>query len=261
MTRALAIFVRDFRLATSYAANFWLTLLGTVLSVGVTYMIAAAAGNRMVVAGESYFNYLAVNMAFFRFQNIALGSFAEAIRESQLAGTLEAILATTTSIPVWILSAGLWAFTFCLLQIAIFLACALGLGLDVHAANPLSVLVVLLLTIAAMSPLGVFAASVTMVFKKSGPVEFFFGNAAMLCGGIFLPVSQLPPALAAIGWLLPITHALTAMRAAFRGAAPLQIWTELLWLGAAAALLVPASLIAFGRAVRMARIDGTLGSY
>lgn len=259
--RAGAIFVRDFRLAVSYAANFWLQLLGTVLSVGITFMIATAAGNHPVAPGTTYFNYLAINMAFFRFQNIALTSFAEAIRESQLAGTLEVILATSTSIPLLILSAGLWAFTYCISQIVVFIACAIPLGLDIHAANPLSVLMFTALTILCLSPLGVFAASMTMVFKKSGPVEFLLSNAAMLCGGVFLPVDRLPPVLAGIGWLLPITHALNGVRGAFAGASPLALLPEALWMCIAAAVLIPASLFVFAGAVRMARIDGTLGSH
>ena len=117
-----------------------------------------------------------------------------------------------------ILSPGLWAFAFCALQTTIFIAISVVFGLDIAHADPLTVAVFLLLTVACISPLGVLAASMTMVFKKSGPVEFLFNNAALVCGGIFLPVEKLPHALQMVSWLLPITHALRGLRAGFRGA-------------------------------------------
>ena len=259
--RASAIFVRDARIATSYRATFLLQLLGTAVSAIVTYVIALAAGNGALAGGGHYFDYLAINMAFYGFQATALMSFGEAIRDSQLAGTLEAMLSTPTSIPVMILSPGLWAFAFCALQTTIFIAISVVFGLDIAHADPLTVAVFLLLTVACISPLGVLAASMTMVFKKSGPVEFLFNNAALVCGGIFLPVEKLPHALQMVSWLLPITHALRGLRAGFRGAPIATLTGDVVWLCVAAVILIPISLVIFGRAVRIARIDGTLGTY
>ncbi len=261
LTRASAIFVRDAKLAVSYAANFWFESLGTMFSVVVTYVIAQAVATNSPAGAGSYFNYLAVNMAFFRFQGTALISFANAIRESQLAGTLEVMLATPTSIPLLILSAGLWAFTWTGLQTALFLITAIPLGFDVTHANVVCVLIFTLLTVACMSPLGIIAASLTMRFKKSGPIDFLFSNASLVCSGIFLPVNRLPHVLQGVGWLLPITHALTGLRGGFRGDSVVQYLPDALWLCGATLLLLPLSLLAFGRAVRIARFDGTLGTY
>ena len=261
LTRASAIFLRDAKLAISYSANFWFESLGTMFSVVVTYMIAQAVGTNSPDGAGSYFNYLTVNMAFFRFQGTALISFANAIRESQLAGTLEVMLATPTSIPLLILSAGLWAFTWTGLQTALFLITAIPLGFDVTHTNLACVLVFTLLTVACMSPLGIIAASLTMRFKKSGPIEFFFSNVSLVCSGIFLPVDRLPHLLQGVGWLLPITHTLTALRGGFRGDGIVQHLPDALWLCGATLLLLPLSLLAFSRAVRIARFDGTLGTY
>ena len=200
-------------------------------------------------------------MAFYGFQSAALLSFAEAIRESQLAGTLEVMLATPTSIPVLVFSAGLWAFAFCGFETVLFLGASMIFGLNLSHVNVVTVLVVLALTIACISPLGVLAASVTMVFKKSGPVEFFFNSAALLCGGVFLPVDKLPHALQIVAWFLPISHALTALRAGFNGAPLAHVIENVVWLAVASVVLVPLSLAVFARAVRLARVDGTLGSY
>ncbi len=261
LSRTSAIFMRDAQIATSYGAAFGLQLLGTMVAAAVTYCIALGAGNPSVAGSGRYFDYLAVNMAFYGFQSTALLTFAEAIRESQLVGTLEVMLSTPTSIPVLILSTGLWAFTFCGLQTSLFLATAGALGLNFSHVNVPTVLVFLALTIACISPLGVLAASVTMVFKKAGPVEFFFNNAALLCGGVFLPIDKLPLPLQAFAWLLPISHALSGLRAGVHGTPIGQLTGDVVWLGTASIVLVPLSLLAFARAVRIARLDGTLGSY
>jgi len=261
LSRTSAIFLRDAQIATSYGAAFGLQLLGTVVAAAVSYCIALGAGNPTVAGGARYFDYLAVNMAFYGFQSTALLTFAEAIRESQLVGTLEVMLSTPTSIPVLILSTGLWAFMFCGLQTSLFLATAVAFGLNLSHTNVLTVLVFLVLTIACISPLGVLAASVTMVFKKAGPVEFFFNNAALLCGGVFLPVDKLPAPLQIFSWLLPISHALNGLRAGVLGTPITHVIGDVAWLSIASIVLVPLSLLAFARAVRAARVDGTLGSY
>lgn len=261
LNRACAIFVRDARVATSYRASFVLQVMGTPVSAAVMYFIALAAGNAALPGGGHYFDYLAINMAFYGFQSAALLSFGEAIRDSQLAGTLEMVLATPTSIPLLILSAGLWAFTYCGLQTVLFLGTSLAFGLDVTHTNVLTVLAFIGLTIACISPFGVFAASMTMVFKKSGPIEFVFNNSALLFGGIFLPIDKLPHVLQMVSWLLPISHALTGLRAGFRGLPLSALVPEVIWLCIASIVMIPCSLFVFARAVRIARCDGTLGSY
>ena len=264
MHRAFAIFVRDARLALAYPASFWLQWLNILVSIAMAFFLARLFGSSPKFGFHgpaSYFFFLTVNLAFVRFQQTALMSFAQAIRDAQTAGTLEVILATPTRLPVIVLSAGLWAFGFTALQTAVYLGVAVLFGLDLAHANIGAAVLFIMLTITCLSTVGVMAAAAVMTFKQVGPLDFMMAGATNLFGGVYFPLSILPLPLQVIGWLLPITHALSGIRGALHGASFAQLAPDALWLSVATIILLPVSLVIFGHAVRRAKVDGTLGQY
>lgn len=264
-SRAGGIFKRDVTVALSYPGNFALSWLGIVLQVVVAWYISrliapsAKFGSNGVV--QTYFQFLAINTAFVRFQTAALNSFAEAIRDAQLTGTLEVVLATPTRLNTLILSSSIWSMTYTVLQTAVFLGISALFGLDLRHVDGLTALVFLILTVASVAPLGILAAALAMVIKKTGPVEFLSTASASLFGGVYLPLHMMPGWLQAVGWCLPITHALNGFRAASAGVPLSGVFDDVVWLVVASAVLLPLSLWIFGRAVNTARVDGTLSMY
>lgn len=260
-----AIYRRDAIVALSYPGNFALSWLAIVIEVVVAWYISRliAPSSKFSPTGAvvSYFQYIAINTAFVRFQSAALNSFAESIRDAQLTGTLEIVLATPTQLPTLVLSSGLWSFTFTSLQTALYLAIAVLFGLDLTHVDVLTALVFLILTVAATSPLGVLAAALSMVIKKTGPVEWLSTASANLFGGVYLPLKALPFALQAIGWILPITHALNGFRAAAAGVPLAGVAGDAIWLVVASLILMPFSLWVFAKSVGKAKVDGTLSMY
>jgi ABC-2 type transport system permease protein len=263
--KAGAIFKRDAKLALSYEAQLFVQLVATISQVLITYYIAwmVPPSPRFGYGGHSgtFFTYAIVNLAFVTLQSTALSSFGKTVREGQLQGTLEAILTTPTSLPVIVFSGGLWAFVLTLTTSFAMLALAVVLGLDVRHTNLLTLALFLLLTIAALSPLGVLSAAATIVFKQSAPFEFLLATVSYMFAGVYVPVSLLPHALQLLGWLLPITHALNGFRAAINGLPPSAVAGDAVWLVAAVAILVPVALAVFDKAVRQAKSDGSLGGY
>jgi len=260
-----AIFRRDVRVALSYPGNFALSWLSIGVEVVIAWYIghlakpSASFGSGGHVA--SYFQFVAVNSAFVRFQTAALNSFAEAIRDGQLTGTLEVVLATPTTMPEVVLSSAVWSFAFTGMQTAVYLLIAMAFGLSLGHVDVVTALVFLVLTIGAVSPLGVLAAALSMVIKKPGPIEWVSNATAYLFGGVYLPLSRLPHWLQGIGWCLPITHALNGFRAAVDGVPVTSVAYDAIWLLVASVVLMPLSLWLFGRAVHKARVDGTLAMY
>jgi ABC-2 type transport system permease protein len=265
LAKAGAIFKRDAKLALSYEAQFFMQWLAVLAEVVITYFISTIVppSPHFGFAGkeEGFFSYAIVNLAFVNLQTTALVNFSKTVRDGQLQGTLEALLATPTNLPIIILSGGLWAFTFTLLTTGLMLLVALPFGLDLRHTNLLTMAVFLVLTIAALSPLGVLSAAATMIFKQNAPFDFALTMLSYMFAGVYVPVALLPHPLQVLGWMLPITHSLTGFRAAVAGAAVTQVGGEVVWLLAAIALLVPFSLMAFERAVAYAKADGTLGAY
>ena len=260
-----AIFLRDARLAVSYPMSFWLGWVSIAGQVLAFYFMSKLIGpSRSFGFGGragSYFDYVIVNLAFVEFQTVAISSFQRAIRSDQMLGTLEAVLATPTSLPLIVLSSGLWAFTLTALEVAVYLGIASLLGLNLAHTDLKTAAVFLLLTVACMSPVGVLSAASIMTFKQLGPTNWVANGLAMLLGGVLFPVSKLPVALRYVSWMLPITHALNGIRGAVNGATVAQLAPDALWLAGCAALLLPLSLLAFSHAVRRAKLDGTLGHY
>jgi lipooligosaccharide transport system permease protein len=154
-----------------------------------------------------------------------------------------------------------WSFALTAMQTGVYLLVAMAFGLNLSHLDPLTAVVFLVLTVAAVSPLGVLAAALAMVIKKTGPVEWISVSSANLFGGVFVPLASLPVALQFIGWCLPITHALNGFRAAAGGVPLGHVAADAIWLLGASIVLTPLSLWLFVRAVNKARVDGTLAMY
>jgi len=266
LAKVAAIFRRDALVAFSYPGNFALSWMGLVIEVVVAWYISRLvppstkfSPTGAVVIG--YFQYIAINSAFVRFQAAALNSFAESIRDAQLTGTLEIVLATPTRLTTLVLSSAAWSFTYTTLQTAVFLAIAVLFGLNLSHVDYVTTLVFLTLTVAAVSPLGVLAAALSMVIKKTGPIEWLSVSTAAVFGGVYVPLREMPHWLQAIGWTLPITHALNGFRAAAAGVSLRAAASDAIWLLVASLILMPFSLWIFAKAVGKARVDGTLSMY
>jgi len=260
-----AIFVRDARCALAYPAYFHSQWVSIAIEVTIAYYLSMIVAPSQAFGANgavgSYFTYLVVSFAFVTFQNNAMLTFAESVREGQTTGTLEAVLATPTSLSLLVLGTGLWSFSLTLTRVVFYFLLAMLFGLRLHDMNWLTAAVFIVLTIAAVSPIGVLAAAATMAFKKTGPLAFAVNSATTLFGGVYLPLAKLPLGLQIVGALLPISHALTGVRGAVYGATLWDLRIEIAWMLGLTAVLLPSSLYIFARTVHRGRRDGTLGQY
>jgi ABC-2 type transport system permease protein len=265
--KALAFLRRDLKTELSYRFSFIFTVVGIFFSVVMFYYIAKlfgkAASPYLEAYNGDYFSFVLIGIAFSGYLSTSLHSFSGAIRGSQMSGTLEAMLVTPTSIPAVILFSSLWSFCFTTIEVIIYLLAGVTFfGLDMGRANVISALVVMVLTILSFSPLGIISASFIMVFKRGDPIAYFFGTASSLLGGVYYPVTILPPWLQGLSSLLPITYSLGAMRSALlKGLTVPELGPDLLALSLFAAVTIPVSLISFSYAVRKAKEKGSLGQY
>jgi len=132
-------------------------------------------------------------------------------------------------------------------------------GADPGSANLPAAVVVQSLTVLAFSGIGILSASFTMVFKRVDPVNFLFGSASTLLGGVFYPITILPKWLQPISYLVPLTYSLRGMRRAIMPGEPLSaLVTDVLPLMLFAAILLPLGFMAFRYAVKRANIEGSL---
>lgn len=259
-----ATFLRDARLMMSYRLAFFLDWFAIVASVaGLWFVSKLVPASSAFGAGHvaTYFNYAVVNVAFVTLQSASLQCFESSIRNEQVYGTLEAVLATPTSVSLIVLAAGAWAFTLAFIQVLLYLLTASLLGLDFHHVNLMALTVFLILAVTATVPMGIIGAAAIVRFKQAAPTQTILGRASSVLAGVLFPVSLLPFWLQGVSWMLPITHALTGIRGAFGGASLGALGFEAVWLSVATVILLPFSLYVFRAAVARAKCDGTLGQY
>jgi ABC-2 type transport system permease protein len=87
------------------------------------------------------------------------------------------------------------------------------MGLSFSGASIAAVLTAGAVATAAFAAVGVLSAVFTLILQRGDPVLWLFGTLSWLLGGVFFPVSVLPPPLQQASSLLPMTHALDAVRA------------------------------------------------
>lgn len=266
--RLLGAFVRrEVALVANYRLWFLMravTFVFTVVSlVFLSRFIGAAANPHLQIYGGSYLAFGIVGLLLTELQHVGVSAMADRVRAAQVAGTLEAQLATPA--PTWMVVAvaPVYELGAAVVRAAVYLAGAvLVLGVRFPSANVGGALLAALLSLLAFGGLGLLAASVTMMARRSNPVAALLGAASLLLSGVVYPTSVLPPWLQTCGELLPLTHALEALRRTLLSGAGLgQVGHALLMLLLFAVVLVPLGLGTFVYALRRARIDGSLSQY
>jgi ABC-2 type transport system permease protein len=241
-----------------------LTFLLSVLSLYFFARFVGAAANRHLDRyGGGYLAFGLLGLITSDLQHVGVRTLDQRVRQAQLAGYLESELATPA--PAWMVLAAspLYVFAAAVLRSAAYLVGAsLLLGVRFQAAQPATVLLVVPFILLAFMGVGLLAAAGTMLTRRSNPLAAVLGAASMLLSGVVYPVSVLPAWLQSVGHLLPLTHALEALRLALLvGAPPRAIAPSLGALALFAFLSASGGLLLFAHALKRARMDGSLTHY
>ena len=267
MHRALAFLRRDWRLQLSYRFSFLLQFFGIFFNLLVFYFLSKLVGDSaapyLEPYGGNYFAFVLIGLAFSGYFGVGLNSFSANLREAQTTGTLEAMLMTPTRLSTVIMSSSIYDYGFVTFQVFVYLALGgLLFGVQLEKGNTPAALVVLVLTIIAMTSLGIIAASFIMVLKRGDPVTLLISSLAVLLGGVYYPIQLMPQWLQQLSRLLPITYSLDAMRRTLLADASFQdVMPDIIALAIFGIVLVPVSLLVFRYAVHRAKVDGSLAHF
>jgi ABC-2 type transport system permease protein len=259
----LAILLRDYLVRRSYRGALMTDFLFGAVNILIYYFISKTfegAATADLSGAPSYFDFAAVGIVVTMVITAAASGMARRMREEQLTGTLELLVAQP--IRTAELFAGLGALPFLLagVRALIYLVlAALLLDLATSQANWLGVGTVLLATGAAMSALGMVAGSVVLVVKRGEIVIAGLLTAMALVSGAFFPIEVLPSWLQPLGDVVPTRFAYDGLRTAlFTG----HGWEDdVLMLLAFAAVCIPAAVWLGGRALDFTRRRGSLSQY
>jgi ABC-2 type transport system permease protein len=262
-----AFLKRGLQEALSYRAAFGLQLVVMAFSLSSFFFLArfinTSRSPYLADYGGDYLGFGLVGMILLQLQYTAVSAYPKSIREAQMAGTLEAMLATPTPGWVVLLCAPLYQFISAFLWAVLYLLVGgLLFGMRFSSANGLSLALALPLCLVAFASLGFFASALTMLLRRSDPITVSLGSLSALLGGVFYPTAVLPGWLRLLGQALPITHALEIIRrATFTGASLQELRSSLLGLALFCATSAPLGLLAFGWTLKRARQDGSLNHF
>src|SRR5258708_4136772 len=262
MEKLGAIVRRDVLTTIRYRNGFLISAVGVCAEVLAFRYLARAIGPAFRPEGVDFFAFLVVGSGFYTFLITGVQAFLSTVQEAQQTGTLEVLMTTSTPAPVLIFLSAFSAFAGKCVHLVLFLTAGLVLfGVPLSHPNLAGVAVVFLLSLIVALAMGVFAAALQIALQKGSALIWLLSSVWFLTGAIF-PVGSLPRLLRWAAWFIPITHSLTGMRGALLlGRSMNELAPEILWLSAAALLLVPASLGVFSWVLRRGRRQGTLSAH
>lgn len=253
---------RDFEIASSYRAYFFFSVANSVVTLAVFYFLSKTIGTSTAFAqkyGSDYFSFALIGVAIGGCLRTLQSSFSLKLREAQVDGSLEALLASPLSTsgvighlalyPAWV---GLFRSTLLVTAGKFIFGAHLQL-------NGRSLALSVLGSVSVFAALGLISAAFVLIFKRADPFNYALDGAAYLLSGMVYPIEVLPPFLQTVSRCLPTTYAVSALRAAALHDANLaSLWKPLLMLALFSLGLWPLAVLGLNFARRQAEQSGSL---
>lgn len=264
MNVPMAYLRRDFLIWSSYRlAAFWQVAGVLVLIVVIYFAGNAISGQSDLIKEEdgSYVAFIMVGLAFMDILMQGLVALPRAISDNQRAGTLEPMLLAPIGELDLLVSFWLFRFLFALLRMSIFVVFGVAVLGFWHAANPLSVVAVLIPAEIAFMGMGALSAAFMILVKQGDPVLIAYTAATAVLGGALIPIDALPNWMGPFTMLIPLTHALSGIREGLAGGGLVDVAPQIAALSAMAVLMLPPGLLALRWSLQRSRKEGSLGEY
>ncbi len=267
MAVATAFLKRDLSQAISYRLSFLLQIGSIFFSVATFYFLSQLFGGavapQLAAYGGDYFSFVLIGLAFTGYMGLSMSNFAASIREGQMMGTLEVMLLSPTRLSTILFSSSLWSYLLTTLNVVVYLLVGVLLfGVNLSHANLAAAVIALILSITSFSSIGILSAAFVLLFKKGDPVTWLFGSVSSLLAGVYYPISVLPDWLEPLSRILPLTYALDAMRLAMlKGYSIYELRFDILVLLGFTAVLTPLAFLVFRKALKRAKMEGSLTQY
>lgn len=186
-----------------------------------------------------------------------------AIQRERWYGTFETLLMAPMNRLAWLLGEAVFGVldtgwtVFLAVVVAIYL-----FGADFSVPHPLAAGLAFVLTLAAITALGLFVAGFYVLTRSAGPVSRAVQAPVRFFSGSQFPLAALPAALRAVSFAIPVTWGLTAVRASLmEGAGLAELAPTYGVLAAFTLFFAAAGAWLVGHTERVAKERGTLHRY
>ena len=221
-----------------YRSSFWRTLwtnavmaprtslgfmrvdfvIGTIFVVPLTQMVFFAYVVQLGGGGAAQIAFTAVGNAVATVTYSSVFSVCQTTDSEKQQGTMEHLLVTPTNRLALYFGRGLIPILISLATVAVGLLYAHTLyGVAIPLASLPSLVISVVLTAFAMVGFGLLLGGVALYLRTSIILGNIFLFVGLLLSGVNFPLSSLPSSLQWIGYALPLTWGLSAVRAAISG--------------------------------------------
>ena len=263
LNTAYAFFERNWNLTRRYIGWEVVWIVYSLVNA-LTILFIAAATERITgqaVDTRFFVLYLLIGTTMWSYLSAVFDVVAETISWERWEGTIEYTLMAPVPRSLHLIGTCCFAVTYSIIRAAlIFGAVALMFNIDLVRANPLTVLVVIVVGSVSVIGLAIVAAVLPLLFTERGAqMTFVIHSSLLLISGVYAPVDVLPGWLQVLSPLSPMTYVLRSVRAGLLdGAGPSAVAGDLAILAAMGALLIPGGLLVFRAAERYAKRTGRL---
>jgi ABC-2 type transport system permease protein len=266
MHKVWALIRSSWLAATSYKLGFLMSFGSLVLSVVPIFFITRALQGTMANVirgqGDQYFAFLVVGLIALNLVSATIYALPGGLQAATSTGTLEALLATPTSVPALLLGLSGYEVLLAILRGLVMLIAAGFLGAHVAWGQLGASIPLILLVVLAHLPIAVVTAAMVLAFRTRGPLPQLVLLASSFLGGVYYPTTVIPGWIESVSAFLPLTYGLTALRAVLlEGRSITTVWRDVAILLAFTATSLLASGVAFRAALRYARRVGNLAQY
>jgi len=195
----------------SYPLSLILGELGVVAPLFISYFIGELVPSSPEI-GSDYFTFAVIGLCVSTILQAALGGFGGSLQRAQNRGTFETLL--VEPVP-WIFlpfAMNLWRVILGFIGGTLIFLIGWALGAEYVFSGIPAFVLLLILGVCASMVIGILAASLMVLAKRSQPVLTLYGLAASLLAGALFSVDQLPPFLRALSWAIPHTYVINAAR-------------------------------------------------
>ncbi len=260
----LVAFVRaDFVEEISYPMTFAFTMVRTVMPLFLSFFVGQLIRGAEEV-GNDYLTFVSIGLGISAMLNGALAGFGTTLTAAFQRGTLETYL--VEPIPWTFLPMAMNSFQLLLgiFQGSVILVAGALLGANYVLTDIPQLILLIVLGIIATNAIGILSASVLMLSLKSQPILAVYSLAATLLAGSAFSVSQLPPFLQFLSYLIPHTYVINGARSILMedpGTFYISFRTAAIVLSLFSLVVFPIGLLLYRRSLEVARRMGVLSGY
>lgn len=270
---------RSLKLWTRFKLSFIFSLVAMLISVTTFFFVSILIGDGSKSAladyGGNYFSFVLVGLAFEFYATATLIDYLKSVRAIYWNNWMEMVVTSPFSIKSFLVSIMTFSYLYATIHVLLYFVVGIGVfGADIPATpHILLILLILGLSILAISGLGIMSASMFLLTDAKGatePIGYVIGTLAGVFSGVFFPISMIPPWLRPIGYVLPHTYALEGLRKAILTPNEIywgslfewwSMWNILFVLTVFSIILVPLGLWMFNKSIMHGEKTGTLARW